>query len=144
MASPANSEPAQSIFSRLDGWGSSSLPPMGLATLITALHWRPFHALPMLFTPLLVFSSYLTLAGFKTDGAAMTAAWSGMYVLLAARRKPAMLRNKFTLRGAVRGTAMGLGSANFVAGAYTYANGNREAEGEERRERNRWNVYKNE
>src|SRR5689334_12802547 len=38
------------------------LPPMGLATLITALHCRPFQTLPMLFTPLLVFSSYLSVA----------------------------------------------------------------------------------
>jgi len=120
----------------------SSLPPMGLATLITALHFRPFQTLPMLFTPLLVFSSYLSAAGFKIDSAGMTAAWSGIYVLLAARRRPASLRNKLSVRGAVRVAAMGLGAANCVAGGYTYATGNRKAEEQERKELNRWGMYK--
>lgn len=115
---------------------------MGMASLVTALHWRPFQALPMLFAPLLAFSSYLSLAGFKMDGAAMTAAWSGIYVLLAARRRPASLRSRFSVRGVVRGTTMGLGAINCVAGAYTYATSDRKAEEEERREINRWGVYK--
>lgn len=115
---------------------------MGLATLITALHFRPFQTLPMLFTPLLVFSSYLSVAGFKIDSAGMTAAWSGMYVLLASRRRPATLRKKFSIGGAVRLTAMGLGAVNCIAGGYTYAVGNRKAEEEERKEMNRWGVYK--
>lgn len=115
---------------------------MGLATLITALHYRPFQPLPLLFAPLLVFSSYLSVAGFKIDSAGMTAALSGMYVLLAARRRPAAsLRQKFTARGLVRGFAMGLGSVNCVAGAYTYATGDRKKEEEERREVDRWGVY---
>lgn len=114
---------------------------MGLATLITALHYRPFQAFPMLFTPLLMISSYLSVAGFKIDGAAMTAAFSGMYVLLAARRRPASLRKKFTARGIVRGTAMGLGSANCLAGGYTYATGDRKAEEQERRELDKWGAY---
>lgn len=115
---------------------------MGLATLITALHYRPFQPLPMLFTPLLVFSSYLSVAGFKIDSAGITAALSGMYVLLAARRRPAAsLRQKFTARGLVRGAAMGLGSVNCVAGGYTYAVGDRKKEEEERREVDRWGVY---
>jgi hypothetical protein len=118
------------------------MPPMGLATLITALHYRPFQALPMLFTPLLVFSSYLSVAGFKIDSAGMAAAWSGMYVLLAARRRPASLAKKFSIRGAVRLTAMGLGTVNCIAGAYTYATGDRKAEEQERRELNKWGVYK--
>jgi hypothetical protein len=115
---------------------------MTLTTLIIALHARPFQALPMLFPPLLIFSSYLTLAGFKIDGAGMTAAWSGIYTLLAARRRPASLRSRFSLRGVVRGSAMGLGAANTVAGFYTYATGDRKREEEERREVNRWGVYK--
>lgn len=117
---------------------------MGLATLIAALHSRPFQALPMLFTPLLVLSSYLSVAGFKIDSAGMTAAWSGMYVLLAARRRPTSLRSKFSARGAVRMAAMGLGTANCVAGGYTYVVGNRKAEEQERRELNKWGVYKGE
>lgn len=123
---------------------------MALTSLITALHVRPFQPLPMLFAPLLVFSSYLTLAGFKIDGAGMTAAWSGMYVLLAARRgrrgrgrATATLRSRFlSLRGAVRGAAMGLGAVNAAAGLYTYATGDRKSEEAERRELNRWGVYK--
>ena len=114
---------------------------MGLATLVTALHFRPFQALPILFTPLLLFGSYLNVAGFKIDSAGMTAAWSGLYVLLAARRRPASLRSRFSARGAVRATAMGLGTANCVAGGWVYANGDRKAEDAERRERNRWGVY---
>lgn len=115
---------------------------MALTTLIIALHARPFQPLPMVFPPLLVFSSYLTLAGFKIDGAGMTAAWSGVYALLALRRRPASLRSRFSLRGAVRATAMGLGGANTLAGGYVYATGDRKAEEEERRELNRWGVYK--
>lgn len=114
---------------------------MGLATLITALHFRPFQKLPMLlFTPMLLFSSYLNIAGFKVDSAALTATWSGLYVLLAARRRPASLRQRFTARGAVRLGAMGLGAANALAGGYAYAVGDREAEKQERQERDRWGV----
>lgn len=120
---------------------------MTLATLITALHLRPLQKLPMVFAPLLLFSSYLNVAGFKIDSAGMTAAWSGLYVLLAARRgrrvpAAAALRNKFNARGLVRGAAMGLGGVNAVAGGLAYATGNRRAEEVERRERNRWGIYK--
>jgi hypothetical protein len=117
---------------------------MGLATLITSLHFRPFHKLPMLvFTPMLLLSSYLSVAGFKIDAAGLSAAWSGLYVLLAARRRPvASLRQRFTARGAVRGTAMGLGLVNAVGGGYAYAVGDREAERIERKERDRWGIEK--
>lgn len=115
---------------------------MGLATLITSLHFRPFQAMPMLlFTPMLLLSSYLNIGGFKIDSAGLTAAWSGLYVLLAARRRPARgLRQRFTARGAVRLTAMGLASVNTVAGSMVYATGDREAEKEERQERDRWGI----
>ncbi|KAK4133200.1 hypothetical protein BT67DRAFT_463150 [Trichocladium antarcticum] len=134
--------PPQGLRSTLTAWGTSSIPPMSLLTLLLAQHLRPPQALPLLLAPLLAFSSYLTLAGFKTDGAGMTAAWSGMYVLLAARRRPASLRSRFSLRGGVRGTAMGLGVANTVAGLYVYGTGDRKQEEEERREVNRWGLYK--
>lgn len=115
---------------------------MGLATLITSLHFRPFQAMPMLlFTPMLLLSGYLNIGGFKIDSAGLTAAWSGLYVLLAARRRPAQgLRQRFTARGAVRLTAMGLASVNTVAGSMVYAIGDREAEKEERQERDRWGI----
>ena len=113
------------------------MPPMGLATLITALHFRPFQALPMAFTPVLLFSSYLNLAGFKIDSAGITAAWSGMYVLLALRRRQPF-RQRFSARGVIRGAAIGLGGVNTVAGGWAYAYGDREREKAERKERNRW------
>jgi hypothetical protein len=65
----------------------NSVPPTVLATLITAQHARPFQALPMAFVPVLLFSSYLNLSGYKTDAAGTTAAWSGLYALLAMRRR---------------------------------------------------------
>jgi hypothetical protein len=65
----------------------NSVPPTLLATLITAQHARPFQALPMAFAPVLLFSSYLNLSGYKTDAAGTTAAWSGLYALLAMRRR---------------------------------------------------------
>jgi hypothetical protein len=64
----------------------NSVPPTLLATLITAQHARPFQPLPMLFPPILLFSSYLNLSNYKTDSAGITAAWSGLYALLAIRR----------------------------------------------------------
>jgi hypothetical protein len=65
----------------------NSVPPALLATLIAAQHMRPFQPLPMMFPPVLLFSSYLNLSDFKTDAAGITAAWSGLYGLLAMRRK---------------------------------------------------------
>jgi len=111
---------------------------MVLATLVTAMHARPFQALPMIFPPVLVLSSYMNVAGYVIDSAGLTAAWSGMYVLLALRRRQPSLRHKFTVKGLVRGTAMGLGTANCIAGGATYLAGNRQKEAEERREKNRW------
>lgn len=40
----------------------------------------------MMFPPVLLFSTYLNLSGYKTDAAGITAAWSGLYALLAMRR----------------------------------------------------------
>lgn len=119
---------------------------MGMATLITALHFRPFHKLPMLvFTPMLVVGSYLNVGGYKIDAAGLTAAWSGLYVLLAARAgraRRSSLRQRFTARGATRAAAVGLGLVNAVAGGYAYAVGDREEEKLERKERDRWGIEK--
>jgi hypothetical protein len=41
----------------------------------------------MMFPPVLLFSSYLNLSNYKTDSAGLTAAWSGLYALLAMRRR---------------------------------------------------------
>ncbi|KAH8772150.1 hypothetical protein BGZ57DRAFT_764257 [Hyaloscypha finlandica] len=113
-------------------WGSSPLPPMLLATLVTALHARPFRPLPMVFPPVLLFSTYLNLSGFTVDSAGLTAAWSGLYLLLARRRKVAganfgsHIGNKFGARGLTRGAAMMLAGANVAGGGITYAFGRRE------------------
>ncbi|RBR10569.1 uncharacterized protein FIESC28_09433 [Fusarium coffeatum] len=128
---------SKSIFGYLNDWGTASLPPSLLATLITALHARP-PSLPLfLFTPPLLFSSYLNLSGYPTGSAGLTAAWSGLYALLALRRRQPF-RGRFSIRGVVRGTAIGLGAANCVAGGWVYANGDFDKDAEARVERNRW------
>lgn len=117
---------------------ASSLPPSVLAILITALHARPLQPVPLfLFTPTLLFSSYLNLSGFTTGSAGLTAAWSGLYALLALRRRQS-LRGKFSVRGLVRGTAVGLGAANAAAGGWVYLKGDFKQDDERRRERKRW------
>ncbi|KAI1426325.1 hypothetical protein F5Y12DRAFT_292087 [Xylaria sp. FL1777] len=136
MAEP---EPSKSIKSQLGAWGNSSLAPTGLATLITALHFRPAQPLPLLFVPVLLFSSYANLQGFKIDSAGVTMAASGTYTLLALRRKPVGgLRGKFSVRGVVRGSAIGIGVVNAVAAGWVYATGNREEEKQYRQDNPRW------
>lgn len=102
-------------------------PPTLLASLITAQHMRPFQALPMLFPPVLLFTSYANLHGFKKDTAGMSAAWSGAYLLLASRRKQQFVK-KWGARGIVRGLTMGLCLVNLVGGGLAYTLGSR-AEG---------------
>ncbi|KAI0019410.1 hypothetical protein F4780DRAFT_444213 [Xylariomycetidae sp. FL0641] len=135
MAEP---EPKKSLLSKLDGWGRSSVAPAGLATLITALHFRPFRAAPMTLVPVLLFSSYANLQGFKIDSAGIGAAASGTYALLAFRRRPDRFLSRFTVGGVVRVAALGLGVANALAGFYVYGTGNRKAEKEERTDNPRW------
>ncbi|KJZ72699.1 hypothetical protein HIM_07891 [Hirsutella minnesotensis 3608] len=145
MASPSE-EPAsvgdgsveKSIMSSLQSWGTSSMPPALLATLVTALHARPVQLLPLtLFVPPLLFSSYLNLAGYPTGSAGVAAAWSGLYALLALRRRQPF-RGKFSARGLVRGGAIGLGVANCAAGSLVYLRGDFEKDARERARRNRW------
>ncbi|KAG9240392.1 hypothetical protein BJ878DRAFT_526364 [Calycina marina] len=113
-------------------WGKSPFPPMLLATLISALHARPFQKLPMIFPPILLFSTYLNLSAYQVDSAGITAAWSGLYLLLVRRRKVAgasfagRLGNRFGARGMTRGVAMGVGGANVLACGATYAFAKRE------------------
>ncbi|KPA41078.1 hypothetical protein FLAG1_06055 [Fusarium langsethiae] len=128
---------SKSIFGYLNDWGTASLPPSLLATLITALHARP-PSLPLfIFTPPLLFSSYLNLSGYPTGSAGLTAAWSGLYALLALRRRQPF-RGRFSIRGVVRGTAIGLGAANCAAGGWVYANGDFDKDAKARVDRNRW------
>lgn len=81
----------------------------------------------MLFTPVLLFTSYANLQGFKTDTAGISAAWSGLYLLLASRRRQP-LKQKFGTRGIVRGGTMALCLVNMVGGGLAYTLGKREQE----------------
>ena len=101
------------------------LPSTLLATLVVAQHMRPFQTLPMLFPPVLLFSSYLNINGFKTDSAGLTAAWSAAYLVLAGRRKQGF-GSKFGVRGLVRGATVGLCVANVVGGGLAYTFGKKE------------------
>lgn len=110
----------------------SPLPPTMLATLLTALHARPFQKLPMLFPPVLLFSTYLNLNSFVTDSAGITAAWSGLYLIMANRRRVTgvgwgrRVGERFGVRGLTRGSAMALAGLNVVGGGLAYTFGKRE------------------
>lgn len=83
---------------------------------------RPFQFLPMTFPPVLLFTSYANLQGFKKDSAGISAAWSGLYLILAARRRQPFMK-KWGARGIVRGITMGLCLVNLVAGGLVYTLG---------------------
>jgi hypothetical protein len=88
----------------------------------------------MIFPPVLLFSTYLNLSDYTVDSAGLTAAWSGLYLLLARRRKVAgstfagKLGAKFGARGLTRGSAMIVAGANVVGCGITYAFGRRKEE----------------
>jgi hypothetical protein len=94
---------------------ASPAPPAVTATLIASQHLQPPQFIPLLFPPLLLFSTYLNLADFKADAAYTTAAWSGLYMVLARRRKQS-LSQKWSVRGIVRGSTLGLCLVNVAAG----------------------------
>ncbi|PVI07932.1 hypothetical protein DM02DRAFT_236511 [Periconia macrospinosa] len=125
----SSQDPKQGVLQSLRSWGEHSVPPTALATLITAQHFRPFQAMPMIFPPVLLFSSYLNLSGYKTDAAGITAAWSGLYALLAMRRSQ-RFKQKFGARGLVRGASLGLCAVNVAGCGLAYVFGKREKEEE--------------
>ncbi|RYP13938.1 hypothetical protein DL767_010530 [Monosporascus sp. MG133] len=92
----------------------------------------------MVLAPLLLFSSYANLQGFRKDSAGITAAASGTYVVLALRGNKRRGWPLLSIRGAVRGAAVALGFANAVAGGWVYATADRESERRERTENSRW------
>lgn len=100
---------------------------MALATLITAQHMRPFALLPMVFPPIFLFSSYMNVAGYKVDSAGTTAAWSGVYLVLAGRRRQKIVQ-KFGARGVIRGATVGLCLANLAGGGWAWLVGRRRKE----------------
>ncbi|KAI9714403.1 MAG: hypothetical protein M1820_000364 [Bogoriella megaspora] len=111
--------------------GENPLPPTILATLVTAQSLRPFQPLPMLFPPVLLFSTYLNLGGLKVDSAGITASWSALYLLLASRRKQT-LRSKFGARGIVRGGTIGMCLFNIATGGVAYALGEKKEKASKR------------
>lgn len=118
------------LSSSLIPFTESAVPPMLLATLVTAQHARPPQLLPLLFPPVLLFSAYLNVYDVKKDSAGITAAWSGLYLLLARRRKHPLMQ-KWGTRGIIRGATMGLCVANLLGGGFVYATGKRSAEGKD-------------
>ncbi|KAL8848115.1 MAG: hypothetical protein Q9221_006835 [Calogaya cf. arnoldii] len=130
---PTEEKAKQSAISYLRAWGESPVPPTIAATLITSLHARPLQLLPVSFAPILLGSTLLNIYSYTTDSAGLTAAWSGLYVLLAQRRKPQHMMQKFGTRGIVRGATMGVCGINLLACGWVYATGKRADEGESAR-----------
>ncbi|KAJ5790543.1 uncharacterized protein N7518_007554 [Penicillium psychrosexuale] len=120
-------ETKETIVQRFRAWGENSFPPTLLASMIAAQHMRPFQFFPMLFPPVLIFSSYANLQGFKTDTAGISGAVSGLYLLLAARRRQPFMK-KLGVRGVVRGATMGLALVNMIGGGLAYTLGRKEEE----------------
>lgn len=80
-----------------------------------------------MFSPILLFSSYLNVNGFKKDAAGLSSAWSAAYLVLARRRKTAFTQ-KFGTRGIVRGATIAMCLVNVVSGGLVYAFGKKEEE----------------
>ncbi|KAL4944929.1 hypothetical protein BDV06DRAFT_209919 [Aspergillus oleicola] len=131
MANKSTTEEAkQTLVQKFRAWGENPFPPTLLATLITAQYARPFQLLPMLFPPVLLFTSYVNLNDFKTDSAGISAAWSGLYLLLAGRRRQPFMK-RWGARGITRGATMVLAMGNMVGGGLAYTLGKREDEEDE-------------
>lgn len=81
----------------------------------------------MLFPPVLLFTTYLNLQGYKTDAAGASAAWSGLYMVLASRRKHA-IKEWASVRGGIRGATLAVCAANLVGGGVAYVFGKRDKE----------------
>lgn len=71
----------------------------------------------------------MNLNDYRADAAGTSAAWSGLYLVLAQRRKRPLMQ-KFGARGIVRGSTMGLCLINLVAGGFVYATEKRHVESE--------------
>ncbi len=115
------------VVARLTLFIESPLPPAALATLIAAQHVRPPQFLPLLFPPVLLFSTYLNLSAYEVDSAGITAAWSALYLILARRRKQPFVK-KWGTRGIIRGTTLGLCLVNLLGCGFTNATSRRSKE----------------
>ncbi|KAI9827000.1 MAG: hypothetical protein M1826_006479 [Phylliscum demangeonii] len=131
MVDQATPDTAQaSMLRTAQKWGESPIAPMVLATLITAQSLQPLRALPLLFPPLLLFSTYLNLNGYVVDAAGTSAAWSGLYLTMARRRKQP-LAQRWSVRGVVRGATMAACLANVLSGGLVYVLGRRKSGADE-------------
>ena len=81
-----------------------------------------------MFAPMLLFSTYMNLNGYTKDAAGTTAAWSGLYLVLARRRKQPFMQ-KWKARGLIRGGTLGLCLVNVLGGGFVYALTSRKGEG---------------
>lgn len=99
----------------------SPFPPTLLAAFIAAQHARPPQFLPLLFPPILLLSTYLNVHNYKIDAVGISAAWSGVYLLLAGRRQS--IAQKWGVRGIIRGATLGLCLSNLISGGVVYAIG---------------------
>ncbi|KAK4575412.1 hypothetical protein LTR86_001266 [Recurvomyces mirabilis] len=115
----------QGVMQYAYAYGLNPVPPALTACLIAAQHLRPFQTLPVLFAPVLLFSSYLNVNGYKKDAAGVTSAWSAAYFLLAMRRRQ-QFSSRFGARGLTRGATLVLCGANVVSGGLAYAFSKRE------------------
>ncbi|MCJ1233961.1 hypothetical protein MMC14_001919 [Varicellaria rhodocarpa] len=120
-------EAKASAISYARAWGESPVSPAIAATFIAAQHLSPPQYLPLIFPPILLFSSYLNLAEYKIDAAGLNAAWSGLYLILARRRKQPLMK-KWGARGIIRGSTMGICALNLLGGGFVYATGRRSKE----------------
>lgn len=100
----------------------SPLPPMALATLLTAIN-RPFKVMPMTVSAFLLSSAYLNVHGYATDAAGITFSWSMLYLFLSRKKASAKLAKKFGARGLITGAARGVAVANLVGCGVAYATG---------------------
>ena len=91
--------------------------------------------MPLLFPPVLLFATYLNLSTFTIDAAGLNAAWSGLYLLLARRRRQPFT-SRWGVRGVVRGATIGLCVANLAGSGLVYALGRRSHEDAERESSN--------
>jgi hypothetical protein len=93
---------------------------MLVATLIAPQHLRPAQPLGLALCGCFIGTSFLSLHGYKSDAGGMLAASSGLYALLAMRRRFSV-RDRFGPRGVLRGVTVGLCAVNFVSGILVYA-----------------------
>lgn len=125
----------------------NSFNPIIQASLIASQHLRPVNFIGGILLPgSLLASSYVSVAGYKKDAAGIIAAQSGLYILLASRRRwvccaycnrrsgqrswliSQRVREKLSPRGIIRGGTLALCALNVVACGISYTFGDRAKE----------------